>query len=267
MRTIFLLLALVLAVNLVLAQTPARDFSITVTDNAGGTKVLQFGLDPTATNGLNAALGESELPPFPPSGVFEVRFIGDDISVPELGQGTYKDYRNGTGQHVGNHIHEIRYQAGTGTNITISWNFPRGMSGRLQDIITGTLIDQTMANVGNFTVTNPGAFNKLKMTMDYLLTSVEQISEVTPSDYQLNQNFPNPFNPVTTIEFSLPALSEITLKIYNAAGQKIQTLANKKLAAGTYRAHWNAQAFPSGTYFYRLQAGSFVQTKKLVLLK
>ncbi|MBU1545114.1 MAG: hypothetical protein KKE62_19965, partial [Proteobacteria bacterium] len=78
---------LTLSLNLCLAQTPAIDIPITVTDNSGGTQQLNFGLDPTATDGIDVSLGESELPPPPPSGIFDARFMGDDIRI-DLGQGS-----------------------------------------------------------------------------------------------------------------------------------------------------------------------------------
>lgn len=263
-----LLLATIFVANLANAQKlPAREFSLTVTDNAGGTKILKLGLDPIATNGIDTTFGESELPPFPPSGVFEARFIGDDIAIPLLGQGSYKDYRPGTSQHVGTHTHELRYQPGTGTGITISWNLPRGVTATLQDLLGGIVVNQTLTATGSYNVPNPGIINKLKLSMNYVLTSVKQGSNAIPAKYQLNPNFPNPFNPVTTIEFALPVPSNVTLKIFNAAGLEIQTLVNQKLPAGMHRMQWEAQAFPSGVYFFRLQAGKFAQTRRLILLK
>ena len=95
-----------------------------------------------------------------------------------------------------------------------------------------------------------------------------------PMSFFLAQNFPNPFNPSTTIEFQVPEVggrrSEargVTLKIYNTLGQEIATLISEELRPGSYEARWNATGFPSGTYFYRLQAGGFVETKKLVILR
>lgn len=88
-----------------------------------------------------------------------------------------------------------------------------------------------------------------------------------PRDYQLDQNFPNPFNPTTTISFSLPQASEVTLEIFNIAGQKTTTLINQRMEAGTHTCEWNGADAASGVYLYRLTAGDFCQAKKMLLLK
>ena len=92
-----------------------------------------------------------------------------------------------------------------------------------------------------------------------------------PTEYMLSQNFPNPFNPITTIEYSLPSRSEVSLIIFNLRGQEIARLVNEEKPAGAHTVRWNASNVASGIYFYRLQAGpqagGFVQTRKMVLLK
>jgi hypothetical protein len=87
------------------------------------------------------------------------------------------------------------------------------------------------------------------------------------SDYALYQNYPDPFNPSTTISFTIPARSAVTMKIYDILGKEVATIVSQELPAGTYSRQWNAAKMSSGIYFYRLQAGSFTQTKRLVLLK
>jgi hypothetical protein len=88
-----------------------------------------------------------------------------------------------------------------------------------------------------------------------------------PSAFELNQNYPNPFNPSTTIGFSIPAKSRVSLRIFNLLGQEVALLANDDLSAGRYEIRWNPEGLASGTYFYRLQAGSYVESKKLLYLK
>ncbi len=95
----------------------------------------------------------------------------------------------------------------------------------------------------------------------------ENTNEVTPSAYSLNQNFPNPFNPSTTISFSIPNTEMVTLKIYDSVGKEIATLVNENLPAGNYNKQFNATNLASGVYFYRLQAGSYNQTNKMILIK
>ena len=88
-----------------------------------------------------------------------------------------------------------------------------------------------------------------------------------PSEYQLYQNYPNPFNPVTTISYSLPIKAQVLLVIYNALGQSITRLVNEEKDAGNYSVKFNATNLPSGFYYFNLQAGSFISTKKMILLK
>ena len=101
-----------------------------------------------------------------------------------------------------------------------------------------------------------------------MLTDVEEEPlEPLPTVYALEQNYPNPFNPSTTIEFSLPRSGHVRLKMFNMLGEVVTTLVNEELNVGTYTTQWNAADVASGIYFYRLQAGDFVDMKKLLLLK
>jgi len=86
-------------------------------------------------------------------------------------------------------------------------------------------------------------------------------------EFQLKQNYPNPFNPTTNIEFSIPQSSNVKLVIYNQLGQTVATLVNERLSAGGYSVDWDAKGLPSGVYFYRISAGDFTQTRKLLLTK
>lgn len=88
-----------------------------------------------------------------------------------------------------------------------------------------------------------------------------------PAAYGLRQNYPNPFNPATKIEFRIANFGLVTLKIFDALGREVATLVNEPKAPGVYRLTWDAGTLPSGVYFYRLTAGSFTDTKKLVLLR
>ena len=97
--------------------------------------------------------------------------------------------------------------------------------------------------------------------------SVEGRVTPTPHSYRLKQNYPNPFNPTTKIEYSLPVSSEVSLIIYNLLGQEIARLIDGEQAAGVHSVIWEATNLSTGIYFYRIQAGDFVQTRKMVLLK
>ncbi len=88
-----------------------------------------------------------------------------------------------------------------------------------------------------------------------------------PEDFRLLQNFPNPFNPTTNIEFSVPKNNLVTLKVYDITGKLVSTLVNQNLSAGTYNVDFDASRLSSGVYFYRLISGNFSDVKKMILLK
>ena len=88
-----------------------------------------------------------------------------------------------------------------------------------------------------------------------------------PSQYKMSNCYPNPFNPTTTINYQIPELSNVTLTVYDVLGNEIAKLVNEEKPAGSYKVKFNAITLPSGIYFYSLQAGSFFETKKMVLLR
>ena len=98
-------------------------------------------------------------------------------------------------------------------------------------------------------------------------TEINNDFDHIPTELTLYQNYPNPFNPSTTINYSVPELSFVTLKVYDVLGSEITTLANEEKPAGSYEIEFSATELPSGIYFYRLQAGSFVETKKMILIR
>jgi hypothetical protein len=96
-------------------------------------------------------------------------------------------------------------------------------------------------------------------------TSVE--NNTVPVSYSLKQNFPNPFNPTTTISFSIPKSEVVRISVYDVTGRVVDELVNDNLTAGNYNTVWDANKFASGVYFYKIQAGDFVEMKKMTLLK
>jgi hypothetical protein len=98
-------------------------------------------------------------------------------------------------------------------------------------------------------------------------SAVEPYSGSFPGNYELNQNFPNPFNPSTTIRFSIVNNEHVTLKVYNSIGQEVAELVNKELPAGSYTVDWNAENNSSGIYLYTLSTDNFSSTKKMILLR
>ena len=98
-------------------------------------------------------------------------------------------------------------------------------------------------------------------------TSVEEISPTIPEYFEMKQNYPNPFNPSTKISYTIPERGNVSLKVFNLLGSQVAELVNGEIEAGSYVITFNASNLPTGTYFYRLQAGSFAQTRKMILLK
>lgn len=102
---------------------------------------------------------------------------------------------------------------------------------------------------------------------DTLLTGIQQNGTAIPDKFLLAQNYPNPFNPETIISFAIPNRSFVSLKIYNNVGAVMETLVNENLNTGYYNYNWNAQNYPSGIYYYKIETGEFAETRKMILLK
>ena len=107
------------------------------------------------------------------------------------------------------------------------------------------------------------------ISVNTVTTDINQDGELVsnPSEFKLEQNYPNPFNPTTTIKYQIPELGLVTLKVYDILGREVKELVNAEKPVGTYEVVFNAKSLPSGIYVYELQAGDYIETKKLVLLK
>jgi hypothetical protein len=118
-------------------------------------------------------------------------------------------------------------------------------------------------SAGNF-----NAYQGYNFTFTRKLWVFDVVSESAhlPASCSLSQNYPNPFNPSTNIQFSIVHRQLTIVKVFDVLGREVATLVNEVKEPGTYTVEFNASSFASGVYFYRLQAGNFVQTKKLLLL-
>ncbi len=112
-----------------------------------------------------------------------------------------------------------------------------------------------------------GVLNKWCITINYQLCTGITGNVTIPSDYSLKQNYPNPFNPSTKISYQLKMNSNVKLVLYDVRGREVSTLINKSQNAGSYEYTFNGENYPSGVYFYKLTAGDFTDTKKMVLIK
>ena len=98
-------------------------------------------------------------------------------------------------------------------------------------------------------------------------TDIREQELIIPRHFMLMQNYPNPFNPTTTITFSLPKQQHVTLMIYNLLGREVHTLVDEQSQAGMHTVTFDASELSSGIYFYRLQAGDYSESKRMMLLK
>jgi L-ascorbate metabolism protein UlaG (beta-lactamase superfamily) len=112
-------------------------------------------------------------------------------------------------------------------------------------------------------------FTQVKIILSHV--SIDDVpislSSEIPYKFVLHQNYPNPFNPSTMISFCIPSKGFVSLRIFDLLGREVAVIVSQEMSAGSYSKHWNAANMPSGVYFYRLQSGSFTETKKLVLLR
>ena len=145
-------------------QTPLVERTLTVTDGVFTTD-LTFGLDPCATDGLDACVGEAGLPPYPPLGAFDVRWIGIDIGI-DLDLGSFTDVRFGDDQTVTGVLHELSLQLGLGTEWTISWDLPNGTTALLTDPFGGVVLSEVLFGQGSLKITNT-ALNRLFLFAAY----------------------------------------------------------------------------------------------------
>jgi hypothetical protein len=207
----------------------------------------------------------------PGSGIGKLSYIGNyassttgvlDIELGGLTAGTEYDQLNVTGNATLNGSLKVRVANGfvpnngdsfviLNTSGTVSSDFS---SLDIQDGLYFTVVVNS---------------NNVTLVIDSVgVLSVEEIhdSEIV-NDFNLYQNYPNPFNPSTNIKFALPQSGYVTLEVFGVTGERVDVLISEELNAGKYNYEWNGSNLTSGIYFYRLNAGSFVETRKMILLK
>ena len=148
------------------------------------------------------------------------------------------------------------------------------------NIVDDTTLTGTQSSIGPLTLAtryywrvrakNASGYSAFSVTRTFrtiLTTGVEQVDGAVPKEYALTQNYPNPFNPSTTIQYDIPTSGPVSLKLYSILGEQIFVLVDQHQSPGTYRVRVSASSLPSGIYLYQLRVGSFVQTKRMILLK
>ena len=196
----------------------------------------------SSDNGVNWTLSQSI------TWVTSLITIGSNIFVGSYGDGVWRS------TNLGNSWSQINDGLGSGAYYVLS------LGADNQYIFAGT-----------------GASSIWRRPLSQVVTDVNDDQDSHPSKFSLSQNYPNPFNPSTKIKYSIPASEFVTLKVYDVLGNEVATLADEYKPAGSYEVEFsakggsasggNAYNLSSGIYFYRLQAGSFVETKKLILMK
>jgi photosystem II stability/assembly factor-like uncharacterized protein len=119
-------------------------------------------------------------------------------------------------------------------------------------------------SLNGYGVGEQGAIIKYKYP---LIPTVTEEEKALTNNYNLSQNFPNPFNPLTTIKYFLPKESFVSLIVFDVLGNEIEKLISKYQSAGNYEVNWDAQSFPTGIYYYQMKAGSYTDSKKMILLR
>jgi photosystem II stability/assembly factor-like uncharacterized protein len=132
--------------------------------------------------------------------------------------------------------------------------------------IINTIITENPQAVLDYRVWAVGSGGRI-FAKDILLNSITPISSSNPDKYSLSQNYPNPFNPTSKIKFDITKADFVSLKIYNSLGQEVSKLVNENLTPGTYEVTFDGAGLNSGIYFYTIQSGDFVETKKMMLIK
>jgi hypothetical protein len=180
-----------------------------------------------------------ELPPPPPAGIFDARFSTNRM---------LEAVKEGESKTIPIRVSYAQYP------LTISWDM-KDQSLKASFVVGAKEV--AMNGIGSVKVADANTSLALRLGGN---SSV-------PKEFALSQNYPNPFNPSTTIRYDLPVDTRVTLKLFNMLGQEVLTLVSEEQKAGYKSVQWNANNFASGVYFYRLQAGDFVTSKRLLFLK
>lgn len=201
---------------------------IIIKDSEGHTYTLY------ASSGNSVSLNKFLLPPPPPDGVMDIRYSTQNM-VEDLSSEKIIEIKDA--------VYPITIRV-------------ENMSLKLKDAFNDKTIISELQDGKEITISD-NKINKISASSENTL----------PSKFSLSQNYPNPFNPSTNIVFEIPQITNVVLKVYNSLGQEVKTLVNEQMQPGKYDINFSVNGLASGIYYYKIQAGSFVQTKKMILMK
>jgi hypothetical protein len=269
--------------------TSARQWQrvqIIVRDNGTGLDTLTFGTSCAATRCIDSALGEQELPPAPPTGVFDTRW-GDPAAVNEcMGQGLRVNI-----QHYNDlDTFKLQFQPGDG-GFPMHFSWPANLnfsftSLRLKDPFGFGIVNVDMLSNTSYDLTNSAFTNLLIYSVgccDFpgCGTEVRRFDDGIPASFLLRQNYPNPFNPSTTLPFDVMEHSYVQIEVYDLPGRLVKHLVSQDLTPASYTVAWDGtdnsgRIAASGVYYARMTATpypstrrteSFHATRKLMLVR
>lgn len=261
MKIIYALIYICILTDVIAQQTTVE---IIVKDNSSSS-ILSAGLDPNATPGIDRDLGESELPPAPPEGIFYAKFISPDTAI-KLGNGLLRDFRPGSwGENSHSHRIEFQSQSGYSKDVTFIWDLPSYVKGVIEDDFG--LFKKEMQGKDSLLLAYNG-LRSLSVKFTYNVSiGLQDAEEILLKEFSLEQNYPNPFNPSTNISYNLPQDGHVVLKVYDMLGREVAILEDRHKSAGQYTTHFDASSLSTGIYIYHLQAGRNSITKKMNLIK
>ena len=216
---------------------------LTVRDNAGRCAIpLYYGSTSATMTMVNY-----QLPPTPPSPLFDVRFESNCFVAPNVTNA-------GTILQIQTSNYPVVITSGN-----VHGNY------QITDLKGNVLGEFDNGNSGSITITNPKIQQVVLMAKS---TSPSSDGEQLPLTEAMTQNYPNPFNNLgTDFFYSVPTSEFVTVKVFNALGQEVQTLVNQSVDAGTYKLHFDATNLPEGVYYYKMTAGNFTSTNKMILMR
>jgi len=187
----------------------------------------------TTNNGINWTTANTGLPSSP---IYALAASGSNLFAGTYGSGIYLSTNNGD-----------------------NWS-------EVNNGLTALSIN-SLAICGSYLYAGGDASGVWRRPLSEMITGIEDEINSLPENISLEQNFPNPFNPSTSIQYAISSRQFVSLKVYDVLGNEVLTLLNEYKPAGKYQTEFNAASLPSGIYFYQLKSGSFIETKKMVLLK